>query len=151
MKHVFVADCYLLFPYSRSLLLLQQPVRRQDLYHHVRSHQHVLLSCHGTSCTELHLASQRTLHEAVDLFAFGILLHFNRITRRWHMHSAKHVKVTSFVASPGASDVGSCSSDVHPVRHRCVPGADNLHEESGCQPARQEEQEAAGLHLPHQE
>lgn len=55
-----------------------------------------------------------------------------------------------FVASSGASDVGSGSSHVHPVRHWCVPGANHLHEEFGRQPTRQEEQEAAGLHLPHQ-
>lgn len=36
-------------PDSGSLLLLQQFVGRQDLYYHVWSHQHVLLSCHGTS------------------------------------------------------------------------------------------------------
>lgn len=55
-----------------------------------------------------------------------------------------------FVASSGATDVGAGPSHVHSVRHWCVPGANHLHEESGCQPARQEEQEAAGLHLPHQ-
>lgn len=60
------------------------------------------------------------------------------------------VNVHWFVADSGASDVGSGSSHVYPVRHRCVPGANNLHEEFGCQPARQEEQEAARLHLPHQ-
>lgn len=56
----------------------------------------------------------------------------------------------SFVASSGSSDVGSGSSHVHPVRHWRVPGAHHLHEEFGCQPARQEEQEAAGLYLPNQ-
>lgn len=55
----------------------------------------------------------------------------------------------SFFAS-GSSDVGSGSSHVHPVRHWRVPGAHHLHEEFGCQPARQEEQEAAGLYLPNQ-
>lgn len=35
--------------YSWSLLLLQQPVGCEDIHHHVWSHQHVLLSCHGTS------------------------------------------------------------------------------------------------------
>lgn len=36
-------------PHSGSLLLLQQPVGRQNLHHYVWSHQHVLLSCHGRS------------------------------------------------------------------------------------------------------
>ena len=63
----------------------------------------------------------------------------------------KHGLMSFFsVASSGASDVGAGPSYVHPVGHRRVPGANHLHEESGCEPARQEEQEAAGCHLPHQ-
>lgn len=74
-------DGYLPFPHSWSVLLFQQPVRRQDLHHHVWSHQHVLLSCHGMSCTEPH-ASQRTLQRALHLFAFGIR---DISTRRWRI------------------------------------------------------------------
>lgn len=62
MKHTaqcvlveIVTDCYLSSPHSRSLLLFQQPFGRQDLHHHVWSHQHVLLSCHGMSCIELYV------------------------------------------------------------------------------------------------
>lgn len=62
-----LTDCSLAFPYSWSLLLFQQPVRRQDLHHHVWSHQHVLLSCHGTSLMVTR-TSQTTLQRAVDLF-----------------------------------------------------------------------------------
>lgn len=54
------------------------------------------------------------------------------------------------VSSSGASDAGTRSRHVHPVRHRRVPGSNHLHEEFGRQPARQKEQEAAGFHLPNQ-
>lgn len=54
------------------------------------------------------------------------------------------------VSSSGASDAGTRSGHVHPVRHRRVPGSNHLHEEFGRQPARQKEQEAAGFHLPNQ-
>lgn len=63
---------------------------------------------------------------------------------------SRGVNARPVVPSSGASDVGSGSGHVHLVGHRRVPGADHLHEEFGCQPARQEEQEAAGLHIPHQ-
>lgn len=53
--------------------------------------------------------------------------------------NSARLNVHWFVTDSGASDVGSGSSHVYPVRHRCVPGANNLHEEFGCQPARQEE------------
>ncbi len=66
-----LTDRYLPFPYSWSLLLFQQPVGRQDLHHHVWSHQHVLLSCHGMSCVEPHVRL-KGLQRAVDLFAFGV-------------------------------------------------------------------------------
>ena len=52
---------------------------------------------------------------------------------------------------PGASDAGAGPGHVHPVGHRRVTGADHLHEEPGREPAGQEEQEAEGRHLPHQE
>lgn len=55
-----------------------------------------------------------------------------------------------FAPSSGPTDVGSGSSHVHSVGDRCVPGPHHLHEELGREPARQEKQEAAGLHLPHQ-
>lgn len=55
-----------------------------------------------------------------------------------------------FASSSGATDVGSSSSHVHFVRDWCVSGPHHLHEELGCEPARQEKQEATGLHLPHQ-
>lgn len=54
------------------------------------------------------------------------------------------------VSSSGASDAGTRSGHVHPVRHRRVPSSNHLHEEFGRQPARQKEQEAAGFHLPNQ-
>lgn len=55
-----------------------------------------------------------------------------------------------FLMLSGAFDVGIGSSHVHPLRHWRVPGTNYVHEESGCQPTRQEKQEAAGLDLPHQ-
>jgi len=50
----------------------------------------------------------------------------------------------------GAADAGAGPGDVHPFRHRRFSGVVHLHEEPGHQPARQEEQKAARLHLPHQ-
>lgn len=47
MEFILTATLPLLY-YSWSLLLLQQPVGREDIHHHVWSNQHVLLSCHGT-------------------------------------------------------------------------------------------------------
>ncbi len=64
-----ITDSYLLSAYSWSLLLFQQPVGRQDLHHHVRSDQHVLLSCHGKSCIELHV---RLKGLCTELLAFWV-------------------------------------------------------------------------------
>lgn len=55
-----------------------------------------------------------------------------------------------FTSSSGTTDAGSGSSHVHSVRYWCVSGPHHLHEKLGCESARQEKQEAAGLHLPHQ-
>lgn len=57
----------------------------------------------------------------------------------------------SFIdAFTGASDAGPCARHVHPVRDRCVSGPDDVHEELGCQPTRQEIKETTGFYLPHQ-
>lgn len=56
-----------------------------------------------------------------------------------------------FPPAVGASDAGFGSGYVHPVRNRCFSGSHHVHEEPGRQPTGQEVQEAAGLHLSHQE
>lgn len=56
-----------------------------------------------------------------------------------------------FPLALGASDAGFGSGHVHPIRNRRFSGSHHIHEELGREPTRQEVQEAAGLHLPHQE
>lgn len=76
--HRLLYSCWVLtdrippFPYSWSLLLFQQPLRRQDLHHHVWSYQHVLLSCHGTSCTAPHMCLKRLFREPLIVCCWGL-------------------------------------------------------------------------------
>lgn len=68
---------FFFFPYSWSLLLFQQSVRCQNLYHYVWRHQYVFLRCHGMSCNYLEGHFQ-----AVYLFASLVSAHFVIATKK---------------------------------------------------------------------